>query len=131
MTSVVTHLLAFVIGAALGAYFISSRSGSGGQSQADKTLLRLYRQYPDFFNSLRTELSRDEFRDVREFAILDSAQSTFVSEDVKLIYYEDEITDLRAIADTLEEHGYIDEVTRGKTPLYRLRESFVTALGSL
>ena len=131
MSSVITHLLAFVIGAVIGVLYASKRSGSGGQAQSDKTLRRLYKQYPDFFNSLRTELARDEFREVREFAILDTAQSTFVSDDVKLIYYEDEIADLRTIAGMLEEYGYIDEVTRGKTPLYRLRESFVTALGGL
>jgi len=131
MTSLVTHLLAFLVGLLIGRYVLGKSSGTAGQPRSDKTLRRLYKQYPDFFNSLRAELSRDEFRDVREFAILDSAQSTFVSEDVKLIYYEDELADLKMIASALEEHGYIDEVTRGKTPLYRLRETFVTALGGL
>jgi len=109
-----------------------SRVGSRpAQRQSDKTLRRLYKECPEFFDNIRTELGKVEFRDVREFAILESSQITFVSEDVKFVYYEDELPNLKEIATGLEDHGFIDEVTRGKTPLYRMRESFVTALGSL
>ena len=135
MTGWITHLLAFLIGAGVGVFFEANRrrrSGGGqGRRASDKVLLRLYKECPDFFDNLREELGKAEFQDVREFAIIESAQVTFVSEDVKFVYYEDEIPHLKDIAAALEDEGFIDEVTRGKTPLYRMREAFVTALGFL
>lgn len=135
MTGWITHLLALLIGAGIGAYFMANRQrspGNGsGRRASDKILQRLYKDCPEFFDNLRAELGKVEFRDVREFAIVESAQNTFVSEDVKFVYYEDEMPRLKEIAATLEDEGFIDEVTRGKTPLYRMRDTFITALGFL
>jgi len=135
MTGWITHLLVFLIGAGVGAFLTANgrrRAGSGqGRRASDKVLLRLYKECPEFFDDIRGELDKAEYRDVREFAIIESSQVTFVSEDVKLVYYEDEMPRLKDIAATLEEEGFIDEVTRGKTPLYRMREVFITALGFL
>jgi len=132
MTGWITHLLAFLVGAGAGVFLADKllrRAGSGqGRRASDKLLRRLYMECPEFFNNLREELDKAEFRGVREFAIIESAQVTFVSEDVKFVYYEDEMPHLKDIAATLEEEGFIDEVTRGKTPLYHMRESFITAL---
>jgi len=127
----ITHLLAFLIGAGVGGFLMASRRRKPAQSQSDKILRRLYKECPDFFDNMRDELGKAEFRDVREFAIVESSQVTFVSEDMKFVYYEDELPNLKEIAAGLEDHGFIDDVTRGKTPLYRMRETFVTALGSL
>jgi len=131
MTGWITHLLVFLAGAGVGGLLVANRSGRATQRQPSKALRRLYKECPDFFDEVRTELEKVEFRDVREFAILESAQITFVSEDVRLVYYEDELPNLKEIAVALEEQGFIDEVTQGKTPLYRMRDNFVTALGSL
>jgi len=131
MTAWITHLLAFLVGAGVGGFLMASRGNRPARSEAGKTLRRLYKECPQFFDSLRDELRRPEFRDVREFAILQSSQVTFVSENMKLVYYEDELPNLKEVAAGLEDQGFIDEVTRGKTPLYRMRESFVTALDSL
>ncbi|HJP37584.1 MAG TPA: hypothetical protein QF499_00445 [Gammaproteobacteria bacterium] len=130
MTGWITHLLAFLAGAGAVLLLLVTRRNRAG-SQSDKVLRKLYRKCPDFFDDVRTELGKAEFKDVREFAILKSSQITFVSEDVKFVYYEDELPDLQEIAAGLENHGFIDDVTRGKTPLYRMRETFVIALGSL
>ena len=130
MTGWITHLLAFLAGAGAVLLLLVTRRNRAG-SQSDKVLRKLYRKCPDFFDDVRTELGKAEFKDVREFAILKSSQIPFVSEDVKFVYYEDELPDLQEIAAGLENHGFIDDVTRGKTPLYRMRETFVIALGSL
>lgn len=127
----ITHLLMFLIGAAVGGLLVASRAGRSSRVHPDKALRRLYKECPKFFDEVRSELGKVEFQDVREFAIVESAQITFVSEDVRLVYYEDELPNLKEIAVALEEHGFIDEVTQGKTPLYRMRDNFVTALGSL
>jgi hypothetical protein len=136
MTGWITHLLAFLAGAGAGIILLAANrhrlAGSRqGRRVSDKVLQRLYKKCPEFFNDLRTELDKAEFQDVREFAIIESSQVTFVSEDVKFVYYEDELPGLKDIAATLEDEGFIDEVSRGKTPLYRMRETFVTALGFL
>jgi hypothetical protein len=135
MTSWITHLLVFLIGAGVGGFLTANRyrqSGSGpAQRQSNKVLRRLYSECPEFFDDIREELGKVEFRDVREFAIIESSQVTFVSEDVKFVYYEDEMPDLKKIATELEDHGFIVEITRGKTPMFRMREKFITALGTL
>jgi hypothetical protein len=135
MTSWITHFLAFLAGAGAGIILAANRyrlAGSGqGRRVSDKILQRLYKECPEFFKDLRTELDKAEFQDVREFAIIESSQVTFVSEDVKFVYYEDELPRLKEIVATLEDEGFIDEVSRGKTPLYRMRGTFITALGFL
>ncbi len=131
MTGWITHLLTFLVGAGVGGFLVANRTGRSTRRQPNKVLRRLYKECPKFFDEIRAELGKVEFRDVREFAILASAQVTFVSEDVRFVYYEDELPNLKEIAVALEEHGFIDEVTQGKTPLYRMRDNFVTALGSL
>jgi len=131
MTEWMTHLLAFLVGAGVGGLAMASWRNRPVKHRPDKILRRLYRECPEFFDDMRTELDKAEFQDVREFAIVESSQVTFVSENVKFVYYEDELPNLKGIAAGLEEHGFIDDVTRGKTPLYRMRENFVLALGSL
>ena len=89
------------------------------------------RKSPRFFDEIRQELDKPEFRHVREFAILESSQVTFVSEDLRFVYYEEDLPEVKSLATALEDSGFIDEVTRGKTPTFRLRENFVEALKSL
>ncbi len=133
MTGWMSHLFAFLAGIGVGVVGFALARGSrrSTRDRPDKTLRRLYKECPAFFDNIRSELDRPEFQEVREFAILQSAEMTFVSEGMKFVYYEDEISNLKEIAAGLEELGLVDDVTRGKTPLYRMRESFVTALGAL
>lgn len=131
MTGWITHLLTFLLGAGVGGLWVASRANRLTSRPSDKALRRLYKECPKFFDDVRAELDKAEFRDVREFAIVESAQITFVSEEVTLVCYEDEMPNLKEIAAALEGQGFIDEVTRGKTPLYRMRDHFITALGSL
>ncbi len=136
MAGWMTHLLAFLVGIGVGAFWMSKRSGQSSESlpahrQSDKTLRRLYKECPQFFDNIREELGRPEFHNVREFAILDSPRTTFVSEGLRVVCYEEEMSNIRAVATGLEESGFIDEVTRGKFPIYRMRDHFVSALATL
>jgi len=133
MTGWTMHLFTFLAGIGVGAggLLLVMRNRKSNSSRPDKTLRRLYKECPEFFDNIRGELGRPEFQGVREFAIVQSAEVTFVSEGMKFVYYESEISNLKEIAAELEESGFVDDVTRGKTPLYRMRESFVTALSSL
>jgi len=131
----ITYLLIFVIGAASGAYLAVKFSGQPNNSRAGrdakKALRRLYEESPLFFDGLREDLNKPEFRQVREFAIVASSRITFVSDVLRLVYYEEDIPNLKMIVDTLEEGRFVDNVASAKTPVYRLRESFVSALEAL
>jgi len=125
----ITHIFAFLLGTVAGAAAFSWRAGrKGGREEPRKLLQRLYKESPRFFDEIRRELDKPEFRHVREFAILESSQVTFVSEDLRFVYYEEDIPEVTSLAAALEDSGFVDEVTRGKTPTFRLRENFVEAL---
>lgn len=132
MSGWLTHAIALLLGAAAGAgiqAWYSARQGGGHDSL--RRLRRLYRDSPRFFDDIRRELDKPEFHHVREFAILESSSVTFVSEELRFVYYEEDIPDLRQLAVALEKAGLVDDVTKGKTPIFRLHENFVEGLRTL
>ena len=132
MSGWLTHVVAFLLGGAVGAVLVRWNAGRRtGAPDPRKILQRSFKDSPQFFEEIRRELEKPEFRDVREFAILESGRATFVSEELRFVFYEEDIPGLKAIAELLEENDFADDVTRGKTPVYRLRESFIDTLKSL
>lgn len=128
MSGWISHILVFCVGVAVG-IFLAARFGlRRGSSDGRKALKRTMRESRAFFDELRSDLQRPEFLSVREFAIVASSQTTFVSEDLRFVYYEEDFPDLKAIAGKLDELGFVDDVTSGKTPIYRMREQLVMAL---
>jgi hypothetical protein len=132
MSGWITHTAAFLFGIVVGALSFAAiaRRRTAGRDPR-KALQQLYRESPRFFDELRAEIKRPEFRHVREFAILESSRETFVSEDLRFVLYEEDIAGLKAIAAALEDIGFADDVSRGKTPIFRLRENFIDALKAL
>lgn len=128
MSGWLTHIATFLLGGVVGVIGAQWLAGRGDTRDPGKSLRRLYKASPRFFEVIREDLDRPEFRNVREFAILESSAETFVSEDLRFVYYEEDIPDVRSIAESLENGGFADEVTRGKTPIFRLRENFIEAL---
>jgi hypothetical protein len=121
-------LFGIVVGALSFATLARRRSAA---RDPHKALQQLYREFPPFFDELRAEIKKPEFRQVREFAILESSRETFVSEDLRLVFYEEDIAGLKSVAAALEEIGFTDDVSRGKQPIFRLRENFIDALKAL
>ncbi len=131
MSAWISHILVFCVGLAAGV-FLAARFGSGGSTRdSGKELKRLYRDSQRFFDELRNDLNRPEFLNVREFAIVESSQKTFVSEELRMVYYEEDFPELKSIAEKLDKLGFVDDVTPGKTPIYRVREQLVQALREL
>ena len=127
----ISHILVFCLGVAAG-LFLAAKVGVGrGPTESRKSLQRMFRESQAFFNELKNDLDRPEFVDVREFAIVESSHKTFVSEDLRFVYYEEDFPDLKAVAQKLDNLGFVDDVTSGKTPIYRVREQLVTALRDL
>lgn len=132
MSGWVSHAVAFLLGGAVGAVLFAWFQGrKKGARDPNRILRSLYKDSPKFFDELRRELDRPEFRQVREFAVLESGRETFVSEDLRFVYYEEDIPELKSLATALADSGFVDEVTRGRTPIFRLRENFLEALKSL
>ena len=135
MSDWIVYIIIFAIGAGSGALLATKRPHQGGKTavgrEEAKTLKRLYKASPAFFNCLRADLDKPEYRQVREFAILASSRVTFVSDVLRFVYYEEDLAELKTITSKLEDSGFVDDVTRGKTPIYRIRENFVAALEAL
>ena len=94
MSGWLTHAAAFLLGAGVGglsyAWYVALRDPR-------QLLRRLYKDSPRFFDELRQELGKPEFKDVREFAILESSRATFVSENLRFVYSEEDIPELKRI----------------------------------
>ena len=132
MSGWLSYVATFLVGIAVGALLFSLKSGRAAKSRDPRKILQnLYRDSPKFFDAVREELDRPEFQHVREFAILESSRVTFVSEELRFVYYEEDMPELRSLASALEDNGFADDVTRGKTPIFRLRENFIDALKAL
>ena len=139
MESWFPYLLVLVVGLAAGCvigYLIFGRAAglstaSATMKGAKKKLRRLKDESPKFFTSVKDDLARPEFAHVREFAIVASSDMTFVSEELRFVYYEDEVPNLKGLAKNLEDNGFIDDVTSGRTPIFRMREHFVEVLDTL
>lgn len=138
MESWLPYMLTLAAGLAIGilvARFALGRSSGRGSGAIDKNagklIQRLYDESPRFFTSIKDDLTRPGFAEVREFAIIASSDVTFVSEELRFVYYEDEVPNLQNLAKTLEDHGFVDDVTSGRTPIFRMKENFVRALDSL
>ena len=131
MSGWLSHILVFGIGLAAGRY-LALRLGPGGYPRdSDKALKSLYRESRAFFDELCKDLDKREFSQVREFAIVESSQITFVSENLRLVYYEEDFPIIKSIAKKLDELGFVDDVASGKTPIYRLRERLIEGLREL
>ena len=128
-------IIGTVAGVAIGYFIFGRASGLAGRNVADKSaskrLRRLREEAPTFFDSVKDDLTRPEFAHVREFAIVASSDITFVSEELRFVYYEDEVPNLKDLAKSLEDDGFVDNVTSGRTPIFRMREHFVEVLDTL
>ena len=131
MSGGLSHILMFCIGLAARRY-LALRLGPGGYPRdSNKALKSLYRESRAFFDELRKDLDKREFSQVREFAIVESSQISFVSEDLRFVHYEEDFPNRKSIAKKLDELGFVDDVASGKTPVYRLRERLIEALREL
>jgi hypothetical protein len=131
MSGWLSHLLVFFVGLVAGR-FLALRLGPDAHArQSKKALKNLYRESRGFFDELQKDLDKPEFFQVREFAIVESSQITFVSEDLRFVYYEEDFPDIKSIAKKLDKLGFVDDVAPGKIPIYRMHERLVEGVKEL
>lgn len=131
MSAWVTYIFVFLVGLVAGIFLAPRISRARRRDDGGQVLKRLVRNSQGFFDELRKDLNRPEFLNVREFAIVESSESTFVSEDLRFVYYEEDFPELKSVAEELDKLDFVDDVTKGKTPIYRVRERLVMALRDL
>lgn len=131
----VSHLVTFVGGAIVGGAgqyladrFTDQRRKQLAKSEAKKQFSALKAVMPKLFAEMVQDLNIDQSQSIREFVITPNRRVSFNGSKPRFMYYEDEHPDVRVHVDRLLEAGYLQDVTVGNVPIYRLREHFVLLL---
>jgi len=131
----VSHLVTFVGGAIVGGAgqyladrFTDQRRKQDSTSEAQKKFVQVKAAMPALVAEMLQDLNNDQSQSIREFVVTPNKRVTFNSSKPRFIYYEDDLNGLRLHVDRLFEGGYLDDVTVGNAPIYRMREHFVVLL---
>lgn len=131
----VSHLAAFLIGAAVGAaghYFgekyTDRRRKQEEKSEEDRAFRRLAERMPDLFQAMQADLAIDSADIVREFFVLSTPGVTLGFARPHFRYNESEIENLREKVEFLVNGGFVAIIRGTGAPKYRLEEHFVERL---
>ncbi len=129
MSTTIGFLVGTVTGAA-GTYFAEKFTDQRRRGELDKQLKKDFvetkKQMPELFAEMKTDLSNEKNRLIREFFVLPSKRVCLgSSEKPRFIYYEDEHEGLRSKIDILENQGHLMDVTPGNAPIFRMSNEFV------
>ena len=83
---------------------------------------------PQLFAEIRSDRVGPGFSGIRDFFVLPNRSVTMNVEGNILTYYEAEHRNLSDKLATLEERGYIRDITAGNTPKYRMSDEFIAYL---
>jgi len=126
----------FVVGAFTGAAghylgekYTDKRRRKEHASEEDRIWEDLVSRFPKIIAELKEDARKPEFQSVREFFVKSSRTKVNRSEPY-FEYHTDVHTDLGAAIAQLERLGYIEDVTPGNCPMYRMTEEFVDKLGN-
>jgi hypothetical protein len=98
------------------------------QGQPPPAFLQVREQMPALIAQMKEALQTEDGKFVREFFILRSETASVNSSKPRFSFHENEHANLRGQIDVLENHGYLVNVTEGRTPIYGMTEEFVTLL---
>jgi hypothetical protein len=80
---------------------------------------------PEVFAEIRSDRDESAFSGIRDFFVLPNRNVTMSSEGNMLTYCEAEHQNLSGKLATLEERGYIRDITAGNIPKYRMSDEFI------
>ena len=131
----VSHLVTFVGGALVGGAgqyladkFTDQRRNQESKSVAARQFDELKGAMPRLFAEMLKDVSDDKAQSVREFVVMPNRRIGFNGDKPRFSYFEDEHPGLRNQVDRLHFAGYLDDVTVGNAPIYRMHEHFITLL---
>ena len=133
----VTHLIAFLIGTATGAagtYFAEKYTDKRRRIEASKEEDALFAKMaiamPDLLNEMRTDILVPEHSAWREFFVIPKDACLWPSAN-SFFYEDDGNNSYLSKTGTLEEHGYVVDITPDNAPKFRMTEHFVEKLRTL
>jgi len=92
---------------------------------------RLNRIMPDLIREMAEDVALDIENEIDEFVLLVHEGQVFQSQVPRFVYYESTHPDLRSYLEILETKGFIQMVSAGPTPIYRLMENFRAGLSAV
>jgi hypothetical protein len=124
----------FVVGAftgAAGTYladkYTDVRRANEARSNADRQWQDTCERFPKIVSEMKADVRNPEYADIRKFFVK-SSKTTVNKAEPGFEYHTDVHRDLSAAIEYLEELGYIENITPGNFPMYRMREKFVDLL---
>lgn len=131
----VSHLVTFLGGALVGGAgqyiadrFTDQRRNQELKSAAFKQFSELKSAMPNLFSEMQKDIGDDKSHSIREFVVMQNNRVSFSGSKPRFIYFEDEHPNLRVQVDRLLYAGYLDDVTVGNVPIYRMREHLIVLL---
>jgi hypothetical protein len=129
-------LLTFIVGVGTGAagkYLADKYTDRRRAKELNAALRQMFQDaasmMPELIKEMQEDLSKPEYRVVREFVILPNKHVSFSSSGKKCIcYFEDEHQELMNKVKLLENCGFIYNATETRTPKYGMTEEFVNCL---
>ena len=99
----------------------------GYESISDQEFLKAVKYMPELLKTFWDDLQSDQF--VREFFVIPNRQVRLGgSEKKRWIYYEEDYSNLLNKLSILEEFGFIEDVSIGNAPIYRMTDDFIQML---
>ena len=137
MREIITHLIAFLVGTATGAAgkyfadkFTDKRRRVETHKEEDARFAKMVTAMPDLLEEMRNDVIVPEHSAWREFFVI--PKGSLLSGTPNSFFYEDdEKNAFLSKTRTLEEHGYVVDITPGNAPHFRMREEFVEKLRNM
>lgn len=127
---IVSNCAAFLLGTLTGAagmyygeLFTDQRRKKEKTRAERHTFEAVCQQMPDLIQEMRDDLTQKP--QVREFFLLQEGSAFGIKNSDAFEYRFSEKRPVLSWAKTLENHGYVQDVTPGNTPKYRMTEEFV------
>jgi len=113
----------------LGEKYTDERRSKDAILKLDTEWKVLESRFPKVIAEMKEDVRKPELSSVRRFFVK-SKRTSVNSSEASFVYHTDEHPDISAAVAHLEELGYIEDITTGNCPLYRMRENFVDNLRS-
>lgn len=131
----ISHLVTFLGGAAVGGTgkyladrFTDQRRRQEGAQSVQRRFKELNAIMPELLNEMANDLRGDTTGSIREFVLCPNRRTMFNSSKPRFTYFETEHPSLQNNIDLLNAEGWLDDVTVGNAPIFRMTEQFVILL---
>jgi len=127
--------IAFLSGAFTGAagnYLADKFTDARREKKEASALKKLWKdieeRFPEIINEMRTDLLSTQGKGIRAFFLKESNTYIAFTSEPSFEYHTDKHPELRAAVLYLSQHGFVQDITPGNTPMYRINEKLVDFL---